>query len=244
MQNWAVGFELIKKGGFMMIPLLLSGLVALTVILERFFLLNKNLKTPQVTVQNALNLLAQGHISEALQLAESHLGPACSVLKCGLESFSYPLPEFELKIKNRAEAWIPLLEKRIEWIDTVITAAPLMGLLGTITGMMASFESLSAQGVKDPHAITGGVAEALIATATGLIIALVCLVCYNHLTSRIKGFIQELESLGSELTEHRLASDRTRRPQSISAQPTPGLSPSPLTSILQREPAGASSSCV
>src|SRR4029077_9683345 len=115
------------------------------------------------------------------------------VLSAGLEHFSNPVTEMELSMKNRAEEWMPVLEKRIEVLDTVITAAPLMGLLGTITGMMASFRVLSEKGVNEPNAITGGVAEALIATATGLVIALVCLIAYNYLSTQIKLFIYQLE---------------------------------------------------
>ena len=114
-------------------------------------------------------------------------------------------------MKNRAEEWIPILEKRIDVIDTVITAAPLMGLLGTITGMMASFKVLSEKGVNEPNAITGGVAEALIATATGLVIALVCLVAFNYLSARVKLFIYDLESAASRLTELRMSVHRKRQ---------------------------------
>jgi biopolymer transport protein ExbB len=117
----------------------------------------------------------------------------------------------ELSMKNRAEEWIPRLERRIEVVDTVITAAPLMGLLGTITGMMSSFRVLSENGVNEPHAITGGVAEALIATATGLVIALLCLVAYNHLSSRVKSFVCEIESAASRLIEARLAAQAAGR---------------------------------
>ena len=117
----------------------------------------------------------------------------------------------ELVMKNQAEEWMPLLERRIEVIDTVITAAPLMGLLGTITGMMSSFRVLSEKGVNEPNAITGGVAEALIATATGLVIALVCLVAYNYLSRRIKEFIYEIEAASSKLVEARMATERVRK---------------------------------
>src|SRR5271156_546114 len=117
----------------------------------------------------------------------------------------------ELAMKNRAEEWMPVLERRIDVIDTVITAAPLMGLLGTITGMMSSFRVLSEKGVNEPNAITGGVAEALIATATGLVIALICLVAYNYLSRRIKEFIYEIEGAASKLMEARIVSERRMR---------------------------------
>ena len=192
----------------MMYPLLISGLIALTVILERVLVFHRYYRTSPAMLSSIFEQLKGGHLAQAEESCRTVLTPASTVIIAGLEHFKNPLDEMELCMKNRAEAWVPVLEKRIDTIDTVITAAPLMGLLGTITGMMASFEVLSEKGVNEPNAITGGVAEALIATATGLVIALVCLVAYNYLTSQIKLFIYEVESVASKLVELRLAADR------------------------------------
>lgn len=197
----------------MMIPLLLSALIALTVIVERSYVLFRLYQTPPKWLSKLLqSLKAQVVKSEDLKKIEDSCKrldtPIASVLLAGVEHFDNPIEEMELSMKNRAESWVPLLEKRIEWIDTVITAAPLMGLLGTITGMMSSFEVLSEKGVNDPNAITGGVAEALIATAAGLVIALICLVAYNFLTTKVKFMIYEIESAASNLVEVRLSVHR------------------------------------
>jgi biopolymer transport protein ExbB len=202
------GFEFIMRGGFMMYPLLLSGLVAITVILERFYIFTRAYSTPEDLASKVLALVQSNQLKEAEQLCQGCESPVAAVLAAGIGHFSNPVEEMELSMKNQAEQWIPLLEKRIEVIDTVITAAPLMGLLGTITGMMASFRVLSEKGVNEPNAITGGVAEALIATATGLVIALLCLVAYNYLSSRVRGFIYQVEGVASRLIEARMAADR------------------------------------
>ena len=209
MHNLLGGIEFIMRGGFMMYPLLLSALIAMTVILERFYIFFRAYRTPEGLVAKVLKLIHANQLKEADQLCQSHSTPVGAVLAAGIEHFSNPVAEMELSMKNQAEQWIPLLEKRIEVIDTVITAAPLMGLLGTITGMMASFRVLSEKGVNEPNAITGGVAEALIATATGLVIALLCLVAYNYLSARIREFIYEVESVASRLIEARMAADRS-----------------------------------
>jgi biopolymer transport protein ExbB len=208
MHSIVSGIEFILRGGFMMYPLLISALIALTVILERLLVFHRYYKTPPAVIDSIFDLVQGDNLAQAEASCRQVITPASSVIVAGLEHFKNPLSEMELCMKNRAEAWIPVLEKRIDTIDTVITAAPLMGLLGTITGMMASFEVLSEKGVNEPNAITGGVAEALIATATGLVIALVCLVAYNYLTSQIKLFIYEIESVASKVVEFRLASDR------------------------------------
>jgi biopolymer transport protein ExbB len=208
MHSLISGFEFILRGGFMMYPLLLSALVALTVIFERFYVMNGAFRTPVALVSEAIKKVRANQIPEAIALCQGSKTPVASVLSAGLHHFSNPTEEMELAMKNQAEEWIPVLEKRIGVIDTVITAAPLMGLLGTITGMMASFRVLSEKGVNEPNAITGGVAEALIATATGLVIALVCLVAYNYLSDRVKNFIYEVEGAASKLIEARMAAKR------------------------------------
>jgi biopolymer transport protein ExbB len=200
--------QFIFKGGFMMVPLLISALFALTVAIDRWIIFGRAYKTKPGPLHGAFEKLKQGKQAEAEALCREQAGPVSAVLAAGIEHLKNPLEEMELAMKNEGESWVPRLEKRIHVIDTVITAAPLMGLLGTITGMMAAFRVLSDKGVNDPGAITGGVSEALIATATGLVIALLCLVAYNYLTARIKEFIYEMESASSRLVELRLGLER------------------------------------
>lgn len=209
MHSLLSGLEFIMRGGFMMYPLLLSALVAAAVIFERIYVFQKVYSTSKGFSDDIFKLIRNKDLKTAAQNCQMLNTPVSSVLSAGIEHFENPLEEMELSMKNQAEAWVPLLEKRVEIIDTVITAAPLMGLLGTITGMMASFQVLSEKGVNEPNAITGGVAEALIATATGLVIALLCLIAYNYLTARIKNFIYDVESVGSRLVEVRLATHRS-----------------------------------
>lgn len=211
MHDLIAGFEFIMRGGFMMYPLLLSALVALTVIFERLFVFQKRYRTSSELVVQVMELVRSGKFPDADKLCQQHATPIASVLASGIEHFQNPVEEMELAMKNQAEAWVPLLEKRIDIIDTVITAAPLMGLLGTITGMMSSFRVLSEKGVNEPNAITGGVAEALIATATGLVIALICLVAFNYLSGQVKIFIYQVESAASRLVEARMARTRTQK---------------------------------
>lgn len=211
MHDAAGGLELILKGGFMMYPLLISAVIALTVILERLYTFHLKFKAPLDLVSKSLEQAAAGDSDTAEKNSAQYTSPLAAVLTTGLRNFRVPKEQMELAMKNEAERWLPLLEKRVDIVDTVITAAPLMGLLGTITGMMNSFQVLSAKGVNEPNAITGGVAEALIATATGLIVALFCLVAYNYLTSLVKHYIYELESVASRLIEARLVSESGKR---------------------------------
>jgi biopolymer transport protein ExbB len=210
MSGFFQGFAFIFRGGFMMIPLLASSLIALTVIVERWKALHKQYVTPKDFTQGVLAKVQEGKTAEALKLCEGRAIPVAAVLKAGLEHFKNPTAEMEIAMKNEGESWVPVLEKRVHVLDTTITIAPLMGLLGTILGMMGSFKVLTQSGVDDPYSITGGIAEALIATATGLVIALVCVVANNFFNTDIKNFIYEMESAASRLLESRMAAERKK----------------------------------
>lgn len=203
-----MNLQILFRGGFMMIPLLLSALVALAVSIERIWFLNFKLKTPREAVGQWLAELRKGSYNEALASIDKFATPVAGVFAAGLRDPSAPLDEVELAMQNEAERWIPFVERRLEVLDTIITAAPLMGLLGTITGMMGSFQVLSEKGVNEPGAITGGVAEALIATATGLVVALLTLVVFNYLNQVVKDLISETEGASSQFIEARKASLR------------------------------------
>ena len=211
--------DLIARGGFMMIPLLLSALAALTVIIERAYVWTVRLRRQQGLASEAESAVVSGDLSTADSLRKKFEGqatPTADVLAAGLSRVRAPIDDVERVMQTRAEAWIPALERRLEILDTIVTAAPLMGLLGTITGMMAAFRSLSDAGANgatraasDAQAVTGGVAEALIATATGLVIALVCLFAYNYFQNRVRAEIFAMENAAARLLDA-LRSARSR----------------------------------
>jgi biopolymer transport protein ExbB len=109
-----------------------------------------------------------------------------------------------------AQGEMPILKRRLVILDTIITLAPLLGLLGTITGMISSFGIMSDTGLGQPHAVTGGVAEALIATATGLLIAILTLIPYNYFTSRAEKEMEDIEYFASRLELALLAQQEAR----------------------------------
>ncbi len=187
-------FSIIIKGGLVMAPLLVCSVIALAVVIERSLFWRKI--TACAAVEEMLALVERGDIAEASRLGRAIESPLGRVLASGLAHCN---PSLTKALEVAAQKEVPLLKQKLVILDTIITLAPLLGLLGTVTGMIGSFGIMSQVGIGQPHAVTGGVAEALIATATGLLIAILSLVPYNYFTSRAEREMEEIEYYASRL---------------------------------------------
>jgi biopolymer transport protein ExbB len=148
-----------------MIPLMISSVISLGIILERFHFWRR-LRHEEVDT-DILDLVAEGDIVQALKIAYRSRHPVSQVLHAGLENRHYAPG---MAMEAEAQTALQHAKSYLSVLDTIITLAPLLGLLGTITGMISAFGIVSTAGLGQPNAITGGIAEALIATATGLYI--------------------------------------------------------------------------
>jgi biopolymer transport protein ExbB len=184
----------IVKGGLTMIPLLAASLISVTVILERLYFWRR-LRAHEVD-STVLSLVAEGDLKQALQVAGTSRHPVARVLHAGLVSRDAS-PGTAMQAAAQAE--LRQLRRYLPVLDTVITLAPLLGLLGTITGMISAFGIVSEAGLGQPHAITGGIAEALIATATGLLVAIVTLIPYNYFRARVEDMTDAMEERATRL---------------------------------------------
>lgn len=191
-------------GGWMMIPLLLCSLVAVAVVLERawyFF------RLPSLTnAEQMLKLVAQGKFTDALLLHEHTPHPVLRIMAAGILARTAS-PDKAMEAASIAE--LTGMKRSLPALDTIITLAPLLGLLGTIIGMIDSFGIMADQGIGQPHAVTGGVAEALICTATGIFVAVIALVPYNHFLARIERLTEQIEHYATR-TEAALQEAETR----------------------------------
>jgi biopolymer transport protein ExbB len=186
--------QMLAKGGPVMIPLVLCSVVALAVVIERLgFWWRHGDVGP---AERALELAERGKLDEALEIARRSGTATARVIAAGLaERQAPPAAAMEAAAQTemgRLRSYLPVL-------DTIITLSPLLGLLGTVTGMIAAFGILSTSGMNQPNAITGGVAEALIATAAGLAIAIATLVPYNYFLSRAEAAMDAMERLATRL---------------------------------------------
>jgi len=187
-------FSLFLKGGIVMIPLLACSLISLALTIERFIFWTK-IKSKQA-VHEILSLVEQGEFEKALKVGKGSHQPIARVLAAGI---AHRNPAPAKAMESAAQGEIPVLKRRLGILDTIVTLAPLLGLLGTVVGMISSFDIMSEVGMGQPHAVTGGVAEALIATATGLLIAILTLVSYNYFTARAEREMDEMEHFSSSL---------------------------------------------
>jgi biopolymer transport protein ExbB len=182
------------KGGFIMIPLLGASLISVAVILERLYFWRK-LRAQEID-STILPLVAEGDLKQALQVASTSQHPVARVLHAGLMSRNVS-PGTAMQAVAQAE--LRQLRRHLPVLDTIITLAPLLGLLGTITGMISAFGIVSEAGLAQPNAITGGIAEALIATATGLLVAIVTLIPYNYFRARVEEMTDVMEERATRL---------------------------------------------
>ncbi|BCM91937.1 hypothetical protein IAD21_03815 [Abditibacteriota bacterium] len=192
--------DFLLKGGWIMYPLLVLAGTSLVVMIERFFAIRKAGADNEEFVQRIRQHLEAGRNEDALKLCDDTPGPIPQLIASGIRNRHLDNPSIERAMEELALRQTPLLHKRLGVLDTVITMAPLMGLLGTITGMISSFNVVAGpDAASKTGALTGGVAEALIATATGLTIAIVTLPVYNYLTERVKEIISDMEVRATQL---------------------------------------------
>jgi len=177
-------FDLFQKGGIIMYPLLACSLISVTVILERIlFWIREKREADDSLVNEVLELGRLRKYDEIKTRTEGVADYVVKVLVCGLVHKEYSLSKAmemaAMEEINRMKRYLPVL-------DTLITAAPLLGILGTVIGIIHSFDMLGRAGIQDPQAVTSGIAQALVTTAAGLLIAIFTLFPYNYFMSRVE----------------------------------------------------------
>ncbi len=198
----------LAKGGPVMVPLAVCSMLAATVLVERFLALRKADRGGEGLIGRIRQAYRAGDGAEALAECERVGGPVANVLAAGLRGFLRGESVTEA-MQEQMLADQRTLNRRLVVLDTIVTLAPLLGLLGTVLGMISAFRIISVSGTSHPAGITGGVAEALIATATGLAIAIFSLVGYNWCRDKLRQITEEIELRATQL-ENLLANSKER----------------------------------
>lgn len=200
-----------QKGGIVMWPLLIFSLLALTFIVERGIALRR----AKINVNEFLSkirkaLLVNRDVRAAVKVCEEYKGPVASVVKAALLKYGHPKEEIEKGIESAAVFESGRLERGLMVLSTTANVAPMLGFLGTVAGMIQSFETLAAQGLTNPGAVAAGISVALITTATGLTIAIPAQLGYNYFMSRINKFMRDIETSSNMLLETFVEMDSDR----------------------------------
>jgi biopolymer transport protein ExbB len=202
MQDIHEALETLRFGGAMVYPLLALAVLALVVMLDKAFVYRRYVRLP-AAVQKLVETygFAWGELEQRL----AGLGPRnyfTRFFRVILDNRTQPVWWVESRAGDEAQQIEKALSRGLWVLETVVTAAPLLGLLGTITGMMHAFKLIGGGGLVDPTGVTGGVAQALIATALGLFIALIALFAFNFLSRLQSQTLDEMERLGTRLVDH------------------------------------------
>lgn len=208
--------EIVIAGGWVMVPIILCSIVAAAIIVERLWVLQARRVVPpdlsrQVWEWVSSNQLNHKHIQELRQGS-----PLGQILAAGLASRQQDRATLKETVEDTGRHVVHELERYLNTLGTIAAVSPLLGLLGTVTGMIRTFSALTSGGAGDPAALAGGISEALITTAAGLMVAVPALVGYRYLRGRVDSLVvvMEKEAMGLvDALQRKQFMDTIRRPK-------------------------------
>lgn len=186
--------ELAVKGGFMMIPILLSSVVAVYIFVERVLTINKANQSPDAFMGRIKEMVLKGDINGAKLLCAQFDSPIARMIEKGVSRIGSPLKNIEASIENVAKIELFKLEKNLGILATVSGAAPMMGFLGTVIGMVEAFIAIAQEeGSVSPKLLSSGIYTAMITTVAGLIVGIIAYLAYNYLVTRVSKVVHRME---------------------------------------------------
>ena len=191
----------IVKGGWLMAPILLCSVIALAITIERFYNLREPKIHPQDFVTKMKKLLNQRKINEAIAICSNSFSPISRIMETGILKIGSCRDEIKEAIEHAGKRESSNLRKYLAVLATIAGISPLLGLLGTVTGMIKAFQVIAVKGVGHPTALAGGISEALITTAAGLVVAIPTLVAHNYFFKQANSYILEMENTSMELLD-------------------------------------------
>ncbi len=191
--------DFISKGGLMMYPLFLCSILGLAILIEKSVSLRRSKVIVPEIVGVLDNIKGPGDVGLALSICERHQGPFANIIRVGLENRDLPKEEIKEALNDQGRQEVYTLERGLVIIETVAGIAPLLGLLGTVIGILKVFNVISVQGVGQASALSGGISEALITTIVGLSVGIPAVVVYNFFSNKAEELVLEIEKYSSML---------------------------------------------
>ena len=193
--------DLIVRGGIFMYPIIFCSIIALAVFLERMWALRRGYIIPEGFIRNVEQMLKNQKLNEAFSLCRTHTSSIAKIFLAGLKNAQKGMWLVKEAVEERGGREAKILEKNVGILSTIANLTPLLGLLGTVSGMIKTFNAISVHGIDNPAPLAGGIAEALITTATGLCIAIPVLVCHRFIKDKAGALIFEMEESSIRLIE-------------------------------------------
>jgi len=201
--------EIVTAGGWLMWPIIGCSVVAVAIVLERLWALQEKRVLPVSVANHVWELAQQNHI-ETKQIQDVHdSSPFGQVLAAGLAYRHASREVLKEVVEDSGRHAVHDLERYLSPLGTIAAISPLLGLLGTVSGMIRSFTAITANGVPNPAVLAGGISEALIATAAGLTVAIPSLIAYRYLRGRVDGLVVRIEKESTRFIEALLHQQRT-----------------------------------
>ena len=195
-------WDLTMAGGWLMIPLALLAIVSIYIFFERLLAINAASKEDAAFMEKIKNLIHRGDVQQARQLCQQTDTPAARMIEKGVSRIGRNMSDVLVAIENVGNMEIAQLEKGFNWLATTAAGAPMIGFLGTVTGMVQAFFQLASAGANSNVAIlAGGIYEALVTTVGGLVVGIIALFAYNFLTSRVNKVMNKLEGRTMEFMD-------------------------------------------
>ena len=187
--------ELVFKGGFFMVPLAILSIMAVYILVERYVTIKKARKEDSQFMNLIKDFVASGNIHSAQDLCGKTDHPLARMMGKGVMRIGRPLKDIETAVENVGKIEVGKLEKNLGTLATIAGAAPMIGFLGTVTGMIRAFYNMSKAGNNiDPGLLSGGIYEAMVTTAAGLVVGIIAYIGYNVLVSMIDKVVHNLEA--------------------------------------------------
>lgn len=195
-------WSLMLKGGIFMIPLLLLSILCIYVFIERLLVIRKAGREDKNFMERIKDYIHEGEIDTALRLCQKTDTPAARLIAKGISRLGRPMNDVLVAIENTGNIEIARLEKGFPWLATTAAGAPMIGFLGTVTGMINAFYSMASAGNNaDVATLSGGIYEALVTTVAGLVVGVIALFAYNYLVARVDGVMNQLETKTMEFMD-------------------------------------------
>jgi biopolymer transport protein ExbB len=195
-------FEIFLKGGYVMWLILACSVLGLSVVIDRFLVLRKaKINVPAFMVR-LRGLIKKKDINGAVSVCMEEQSPIANIVRKGLKKYKYGHDRVKDAIENAGKQEIIIMEKGLSILATVAGIAPLLGFLGTVTGMITAFMTIEdLAGSANPSDLAGGIWEALITTAFGLIVGIFALAFYNYFLSKVKRLVGDMETVANDVVD-------------------------------------------